>query len=301
MTSTILGSLHTVRDFIRFAVSRFNEAGVHYGHGTTNAYDEAVYLVLYALHLPPDSLEPYLDARLTRPERAAILRVIERRIQERIPAAYLTQEAWLQGYKFFVDERVIVPRSFIAELLSENLAPWVLDPETIVDVLDVCTGSGCLAILAAQAFPNAKITALDISPQALQVAERNVADYGLQERIKLVESDVFSQVGNKKFDVILSNPPYVPAASMATLPAEYRAEPALALAAGEDGLAVIHRLIREGTRYLNNNGLLVVEVGHERHAVEAAYPKLSLTWVTTSGGDDQVFILQSDRESAQHL
>lgn len=297
---TARAELRTVRDVLRFAVSRFQEAGLHYGHGSQNAWDEAAYLVLHALHLPLDVLEPYLDARLLEPERAAALKLIERRVKERLPAAYLTQQAWLQGCPFFVDERVIVPRSFIAELLAEHsLAPWLPEAEQVTSVLELCTGSGCLAILAAQAFPNAKITALDISPAALEVAQRNVADYQLQSRIDLRASDLFARVPKKKFDLIIANPPYVPAASMAILPAEYRAEPLLALEGGEDGLNLVRPLLEQAAAFLKKNGVLVVEVGNERTAVENAYPDLPFTWLSTSGGDDAVFLLaQTDLAQA---
>ncbi len=201
--------LFTVRDLLRFGVSRFNEARLFFGHGTTNAYDEAAYLILHNLHLPLDTLEPFLDARLTADELESVLNVLERRVNERLPAAYLTHEAWLGDFRFYVDERVIVPRSFIAELLREQLAPWVEDPETVTSALDMCTGSGCLAILMAHAFPNADIDAADISPDALEVARRNVSDYGLEEQIRLVQSDMFSNLGEQQYDVIISNPPYV--------------------------------------------------------------------------------------------
>jgi ribosomal protein L3 glutamine methyltransferase len=282
--------LRTVRDLLRFAVSRFQQAQLHYGHGTSNAYDEAAYLILHTLHLPIDSLNPYLDARLTESEREAIVQVLERRVKERIPAPYLTQEAWLQGYAFYVDQRVIVPRSFIAELLLDQLAPWVQDPHQVGQILELCTGSGCLSIIAAEVFPNAKIIAADISPAALEVARKNVDTYGLQQRIRLLESDLFTQVPKKKFDLILVNPPYVPAASMDALPAEFRAEPELALSGGQDGLDLVHQLLSQAGQYLKKNGLMLVEVGHERPAVEAAYPDLPLTWLSTSAGDDMVFM-----------
>lgn len=286
--------LRTVRDLIRFAVSHFNAAALHFGHGTTNAYDEAVYLILHSLHLPVDSLTPYLDARVTSSEREAVLSLIQRRIEERIPAAYLTHQAWLQGYPFYVDERVIVPRSYIAEWLVEAGAPWITAPEKVTQVLELCTGSGCLSIIAAHVFPNASLLATDVSNAALQVARRNVDDYGLGQRIRLLESNVFDRVPKKKYDLILANPPYVPSASMEILPTEYRAEPILALAAGQDGLDVVRRIVEDAPRFLKKNGLLVVEVGHERAAVEAAYPHLPFLWLTTSGGDDQVFALFND-------
>ena len=211
-------SLITVRDWLRFAVSRFNEAKLFFGHGTDNAFDEAAYLILHTLHLPLDRLEPFLDASLTQGESEEVQAVIGRRVRERIPAAYLTHEAWLGEHRFYVDERVIVPRSFIAELLPEQLAPWVENPEAVSRALDLCTGSGCLAILAALAFPNAEVDAVDLSADALDVAAKNVADYGLTDRVELIESDLFAALDGRSYDVILSNPPYVNAESVAALP-----------------------------------------------------------------------------------
>lgn len=287
-------SLITVRDWLRFAVSRFNEAGLFFGHGSDNAFDEAAYLILHTLHLPLDRLEPFLDASLTHGESEAVQAVLERRVRERIPAAYLTHEAWLGAHRFYVDERVIVPRSFIAELLHEQLAPWVDDAEGVTRVLDLCTGSGCLAILAALAFPDAQVDAVDLSKDALDVAANNVADYGLAERVELVESDLFAALAGRSYDVIVSNPPYVNAESVAALPPEYRAEPALALGSGEDGLDATRRILAEAKAHLNPGGVLVVEIGHNRDALEAAYPTLPFTWLDTEGGDQFVFMLRRE-------
>lgn len=285
--------LITLRDFLRWAVSRFNQAELCFGHGTQNAYDEAAYLILHTLHLPPDRLEPFLDASLTAAEREALFQILDRRVRERVPAAYLTHEAWLGDYRFHVDERVLVPRSHIAELLiDDGLAPWLDGADAVSDALDLCTGSGCLAVLLAEAFPNARVDAADISPEALEVARRNVADYGLGERIDLVRSDLFAQLGGRSYDIIIANPPYVTATAMQSLPAEYRHEPALALAAGEDGLDVVRRLIAEAGRHLKPSGILVVEVGSGREAVERAFPRLDLTWLSTRAGADEVFLLQ---------
>ncbi len=287
-------SLITVRDWLRFAVSRFNEAGLFFGHGSDNAFDEAVYLILHTLHLPLDRLEPFLDASLTHGEAEQVQAVIERRVNERVPAAYLTQEAWLAGHRFYVDERVIVPRSFIAELLAEQLAPWVEDPDAVGNVLDLCTGSGCLAILAALAFPNAVMDAVDLSADALDVATKNVADYGLADRIELIESDLFAALDGRTYDLILSNPPYVNAESVATLPPEYQAEPALALGSGEDGLDATRQILARARAHLNPGGLLVVEIGHNRDALEAAFPALPFTWLDTASGDQFVFLLRQE-------
>jgi ribosomal protein L3 glutamine methyltransferase len=286
--------LSTLRDLLRFSVSRFNEAGLFFGHGSDNAWDEAAYLLLHALHLPPERLEPFLDARLTSDERRAALRIIERRINERLPAAYLTNEAWLGEHRFYVDERVIVPRSFIAELLREQLAPWIDDPWAVVHVLDLCTGSGCLAILAAHAFPEAGVDAVDISPDALAVAERNVRDHGMESRVHLVQSNLFAGLDKQRYDVIISNPPYVNAESMAALPEEYRHEPELALASGEDGLDLVRIMLKEVGEHLNPGGLLVVEIGHNRDALEAAFPETPFTWLDTSAGDQHVFLLHRE-------
>ena len=201
--------LGTARDILRFAVSRFNEANLFFGHGSATAFDEAVYLILHTLHLPLDNLDPFVDATLTRAECSKVLKIIERRVKERIPAAYLTHEAWLGPHRFYVDSNVIVPRSFIAELLRENLHPWILVPDRVKHVLDLCTGSGCLAILAALSFPQAIVDAVDLSQDALKVAARNVNDYALNERVQLVESEMFAKLKGRKYDVIISNPPYV--------------------------------------------------------------------------------------------
>ena len=286
--------LLTLRDLLRFAVSRFNEAELFFGHGSDNAWDEAAYLLLHTLHLPLDRLEPFLDARLTEAERNTVLHLIERRVKTRVPAAYLTHEAWLGEHRFYVDERVIVPRSFIAELLEEQLTPWIDDPWAVARVADICTGSGCLAILAALAFPEAEVDAVDISPDALEVAKRNVADYGLEDRLELVQSDLMSGLTGRKYDIIISNPPYVNAASMATLPEEYRREPELALAGGEDGLDLVHILLQQAREHLNPGGLLVVEIGHNRDDLEAAYPDTPFTWLDTEAGDQFVFMLRQE-------
>ncbi len=283
----------TVRDLLRFAVSRFNQAELSFGHGSANAYDEAAYLILHTLHLPLDLLEPFLDARLSAAEIDAVLNVIERRAGQRVPAAYITQEAWMHGFRFYVDERVIVPRSFIGELLQDGLQPYVEDPEQVGAVLELCTGSGCLAILAAHAFPNADIDAVDLSAPALEVATRNVADYKLDDRVALFEGDLYAPLAERRYDVIISNPPYVNAASMQELPAEYKHEPDMALAGGADGMDIVRRIIAEARNWLTEDGVLVVEIGNERANVEAAFGGLDLVWLSTSAGDDNVFLIQA--------
>jgi ribosomal protein L3 glutamine methyltransferase len=284
-------NLHTVRDYLRFAVSRFYHAKLFFGHGSSEAYDEAVYLILHTLHLPVDTLAPFLDAHLTPSERNEVLSVIQRRVEQRIPAAYLTHEAFLGEYSFYVDERVIVPRSFIAELLRQSLSPWIADPEATASVLDMCTGSGCLAILAADAFPNAIVDAVDLSPDALEVARRNVSDYELEARVNLIESDLFARLDGRKYDLIISNPPYVDAESVAALPQEYLHEPKLALGSGQDGLDATRAILKHAAEHLTDNGILIVEIGHNRDALEAAYPRLPFTWLDVTAGDQFVFML----------
>lgn len=287
--------LRTLRDWLRYAVSRFHEAGLFFGHGTHNAYDEAAYLILHSLHLPADHLEPFLDARLLPVEAERLAGVLRRRIEERMPAPYLTGEAWLQGYRFRVDERVIVPRSFLAPMILEHFQPWLAAPGEVRSVLDLCTGSGCLAILLAEAFPHASVDAVDLSADALEVAAGNVADYGLEERVRLHRGDLFAPLGNATYDLIVANPPYVNAASVAALPPEFRHEPALALGSGEDGLDATRAILREAGRHLYPGGLLAVEIGHNRAALEAAFPELDFTWPQVEGGEDTVFLLTREQ------
>lgn len=280
---------HTVRTALRDTTRRLETARVSYGHGTTNARDEAAWLVLHALGLPLDALDPHLRRRLNAEEQRRIAALVDERIRTRKPTAYLTREAWLGDQRFYVDERVLIPRSYIAELLRDHLAPWALrEPHT---ALDLCTGSGCLAILLALSFPRVRVDASDISRDALDVARRNVADYELSRRIRLICSDLYTGVGTRRYDLIVANPPYVRSTAMRALPAEYRREPALALAGGRDGLDLVRRIVAEAPSHLNTGGLLVVEVGHNRRAVEKAFPLLPLLWAYTSGGDDCVFLI----------
>lgn len=289
-----LAELVTVRDWLRYAVTRFNRAGIFCGHGVTDVFDEAAWLILSSLSLPLERLDPFLDACIPSDERQALFDNIERRAVERIPTAYLVNEAWLGQYRFHVDERVIVPRSFFAELLDDGFSPWVEDPQTVTSALDLCTGSGCLAILMAQAFPNADVVAVDLSEDALAVARRNVDDYGLNDQIELVHSDLFDAIGDRRFDLIISNPPYVTADAMAALPPEYLHEPHMALAAGEDGLDIVRRLIAEAATHLHPEGILAVEIGHNRDLVENAFPDLPFSWLSTEGGEDMVFLLKRE-------
>jgi len=292
--SSTLHDLETLRDWLRYAVTRFGEAGVSFGHGTTNAYDEAAYLLLHALHLPLDRLEPFLDAKLTLQERAQVVQLFDRRIDQRIPAAYLTHEAWLGDFRFYVDERVLIPRSFIAELIPGALAPYVGDAEAVTSVLDMCTGSGCLAILAAHAYPAADVDAVDISAGALAVAQRNVADYGLAGRINLIRSDLFANLPDKSYDLVISNPPYVTAMAMEGLPPEYLKEPQVALAGGDDGLDAVRAILKAAPRFLAPGGTLVVEIGHNRAAAEAAFPRLPFVWLETDSEADTVFLVKRE-------
>lgn len=283
--------LLTIRDWLRYAVSQFEASDIFYGHGTDNAYDEAVWLVMSALHLPMDTLNNFFDARITSAERSKLSKLLEQRISSHIPTAYLVKEAWLQGLKFFVDERVLVPRSFIAELLNDDLSPWIEYPELVESAADICSGSGCLGIMLASAFPNAAIDVVDISNDALDVANINIANYGLQDQITAIKSDMFTALKGRKYDVIISNPPYVDAPSMEELPSEYRNEPQIALGSGNDGLDHTHTLLREAGHYLNENGILIVEIGHNRDALQAAYPNIAFNWLEVSSGNEFVFLL----------
>ncbi|PKO91843.1 MAG: 50S ribosomal protein L3 N(5)-glutamine methyltransferase [Betaproteobacteria bacterium HGW-Betaproteobacteria-1] len=296
----ITEELLTIRDWLRFTVSRFEDSSIFFGHGTDNAYDEAVWLVMSALHLPLDTLDNFIDARITESERKHLAHLIERRITEHVPTAYLLREAWLRGFKFYVDERVIVPRSFIAELLDDGLSPWIEYPEMIQSAADICTGSGCLGVLLANAFPDAEIDVVDISPDAIAVANINIRNYSLQDRVTAVESDMFKALQGKRYDLIISNPPYVDAPSIAELPMEYRNEPQIALGSGEAGLDHTHTLLHEAASHLNDGGLLVVEIGHNRDALLEAYPDIPFTWLEVESGDQFVFLLTKEQLPLQN-
>jgi ribosomal protein L3 glutamine methyltransferase len=283
--------LITVRDWLRYAVSRFNRADLVYGHGTATAFDEAAFLVLHTLHLPIGQLDPWLDARLLPSERRMLADIVERRISTRKPAPYLTNEAWIGGFSFYVDERVIVPRSYIGELMRDGLADIVSDAGTVGHILDLCTGSGCLAILAAKTFSDAKVDASDISCDALVVAQRNVADYGLQDRIALILSDLFDGLADRRYDLILANPPYVSDAAVAEFPPEYAAEPATAHAGGGDGLDIVRRILSEAASHLIPRGTLVIEVGTGRNILEREYPNIPFLWLDTAESQGEVFAL----------
>ena len=286
----------TVGALVRLGTRRFRQARLVFGHGTTTARDEAAYLALHALGLPLDGGPAVLGRRLSPLEARRVLALFARRIRSRKPASYLTREAWLGDFSFYVDERVIVPRSHIAVLLRENLAPWISSPRTVTAALDLCTGSGCLAVLLAHRFPRARIDAADISPAALAVAKINRTRHKLGNRVRLVESDLFSALGGKHYDLIVCNPPYVTARSMRRLPREYRHEPHVALAGGQDGLDVARNILATAGRYLKPRGLLVVEVGAGRHTVEKAWPRLPFTWLDADGG---VFLLSREQLAAE--
>ncbi len=286
-------NLSTICDFTRWAMTEMTKNDVSLGHGTADYWEEASVLVMRTLGLPFEKLEAFWNAKLTPSEIEEVTENIERRVKDKVPLAYLIHEGWLSQQCFYVDERVLIPRSFIAELLEEDLAPWVEDPESIGSVLDMCTGSGCLAILAAQTFPNAQVVGADISADALEVAAVNRERFGLEDDLELVQSDLFENLQGRKFDLIISNPPYVTEEAMQSLPGEYRAEPALALRAGEDGMDVMRRMMPALKEHLTEQGLAVIEIGDGREAFEAIWPQLPVTWLTTSGGDDLVFVVRA--------
>lgn len=294
MPSPSKPSLVTLGDFFRFAVRRFRSARLAYGHGTTNAVDEAAFLVLEALRLPIHTLDPWLALKPSAAERARLLTLIDARVALRLPAPYLVGAAYMHGVRFQVDRRALIPRSFIGDLLVGGALP-IAAPSRVRRVLDLCTGSGCLAILAALVFPHARIDAIDLSAGALALARRNVASHRLGDRIALHRGDLFQPLGTSRYDLILSNPPYVDARGMAKLPPEFRHEPRLALAAGDDGLDLVRRILAEAPRHLTPKGGLLCEIGRGRKRLEAAYPRLPFLWLDTEQSQGEVFwISRSD-------
>lgn len=294
MTGPAVAELRTVRDLLRYAVSRFSQAGLSYGHGTTNVIDEAAYIVLESLQLPIDNLDPFLDARLLERERRHLADLIERRVTERKPASYLLNRAYIKGIPFYVDERAIVPRSYIGELLFSGLfdprdGSCLADPDAVGSVLDLCTGSGALAIVAAHVFPDANIDAVDLSSDALEVARRNVSEHGLEDRISLFEGDLFAPLAGRRYDLILTNPPYVDAEAMADLPREFRQEPEMALAGGEDGLDVVRQILRAAPGYLAPGGGMMCEIGTGRELLEDEFPGLAFMWLDSEESSGEVF------------
>jgi ribosomal protein L3 glutamine methyltransferase len=292
-----MNSLTTVRDFIRWGASRLGSAGLVFGHGTDNALDESASLVMHALHLGAELPDACLDAALSDAERRDVMALIEARISTRKPAAYLTHEAWFAGLPFYVDERVLVPRSPIAELIASRFEPWIV-PDCVADILDLCTGSGCIAIACAGAFSGARVLATDLSREALAVARINVERHGLGGQVELLEGSLFEGIGERRFDLIVSNPPYVPHAEMQQLPEEFRHEPKLGLAAGQDGLDIVVEILRQSSRHLSADGVLVVEVGCAQEAVMEQYPSVPFLWLEFEHGGEGVFLLEQAQLSA---
>ncbi len=296
VTAAAIAELRTLRDFLRYAISRFEGACLVYGHGTTNALDEAAFIILESLHLPIDNLDPFLDARLLQDERRKLAELIEARVTSRKPASYLLGRAYVKGIPFYVDERVIVPRSFIGELLFTDLFnggsdALIEDPEAVENVLDLCTGSGCLAILAAKVFRNAHVDAVDLSKDALDVARRNVKESGDADRITLYQGDLFGPLGRQRYDLIITNPPYVGEAVMSGLPPEYAHEPKLALAGGPDGLDIVRQILAAAPKHLTPEGGVICEIGEDREILEAEYPQLQFMWLDTEDSAGEVFWL----------
>jgi ribosomal protein L3 glutamine methyltransferase len=287
--------LKTIRDYIRLAVSRFNAAGLYYGHGTDNAWDEAVALVLHTLHLPHDISPAILDANLLEDEKKKLHELIITRAEKRIPVPYLTHEAWFSGLPYYVDDRVLIPRSPIAEMIEAQFSPWI-DADNVHHILDLCTGSGCIAIACAKAFPDAEVDALDISVDALAVAKINVLKHAVEDQVHLLQSDLMSAIApQKKYDIIVSNPPYVSTQEMFDLPAEYQHEPELALAAGVQGLDIAVRILKDAKQYLQPHGILIVEVGNSEYALQELYPDLPFTWLEFERGGGGVFMLNAEQ------
>ncbi|TAK71600.1 MAG: 50S ribosomal protein L3 N(5)-glutamine methyltransferase [Gammaproteobacteria bacterium] len=291
---THYSELSTIRDFIRYATTRFNEAALYYGHGTDNAWDEASSLVLHTLHLPHDINPTVLDAHLIREEQTALLKLIDDRVTKRIPVPYLTHEAWFAGLSFYVDERVLIPRSPIAELIENQFAPWIA-ADHVHTILDLCTGSGCIAIACAKAFPEAEVDGSDVSAEALAVAKINVLRHSLEEQVHLHESDLFASLPKKKYDIIVSNPPYVDAEDFASLPPEYLHEPRLGLAGGKEGIDFAMRILEQARDYLQPHGILVLEVGNSEVALAERLPHVPFTWMEFERGGGGVFMLTGEQ------
>jgi len=293
---TIVNELHTLRDVLRWTISQFNAAELFYGHGNADAFNDALQLILHSLHLPATAFpELFADARLTNAEKQAIATLVERRITERVPVPYLTHEAWFAGMPFYVDERVLIPRSPFAELIQDQFMPWLTDPDSVMTILDLCTGGGCIAIACAEAFPNAHVDAIDISTDALDVANINIKKHDLIDQVLTIQSNLWSALGNQKYDLIVSNPPYVGADEMAHLPAEYRHEPTSALEADDNGLALVEQILFHAAEFLTPEGLLFVEVGNSDLAVMARWPDIEFLWLDFDQGGHGVFLLNYEQ------
>ena len=293
--SEIIQSLHSIADFIRWGASQLNAAKVYFGHGTDNAIDEATLLILHTLQLPVDLADTYLHTRLLPTEKQAIVEILQQRIETRRPAAYLTQQAWFMGLPFFVDERVLVPRSPFAELIEQQFTPWLNEPEQVMTILDLGTGSGCIGIACAYAFTHAQVDLVDISDKALAVAQHNIDQHGLQDRVSVVQSDLFKSLVGRRYDLIVSNPPYVSLEALAQLPPEYQCEPELGLAAGEQGLDSVLEILRCAPEHLNENGWLVVEVGMSEQALISAMPAMPFIWPELQRGGEGIFMLSAEQ------
>jgi len=292
--SELTKELITIRDLVRWGVTAFEKAGLYYGHGMGNALDEAVFITLSTLKLPLNIAESYFDSRLTLVEREEVLALYQRRITERVPAAYLTHEAWFAGLKFYINDNVLVPRSPIAELIEERFAPWI-EAENVDNILDLCTGSGCIGIACAYAFDWAEVDLADISPAAIEIAQKNVDNHQLQEQVTVYQSDLFSALQGKTYDIIVTNPPYVDAVDMSILPDEFKREPELGLAAGEDGLDLVKVILKQAANHLNPGGILVVEVGNSQYALEELLPQVGFYWLEFDRGGHGVFLLTHEQ------
>ncbi len=294
LSAADLDQLHTLRDFIRLGVTLFNREKLYFGHGTDNALDEAVWLVLHALHLSPDFPADYFDTRLTAAEKCEVVALFERRVEERLPVPYLIHSAWFAGLEFYVDERVLIPRSPIAELIEQGFSPWI-ECERVGRILDLCTGGGCISVACAMAFPQTVVDASDLSTAALEVSGINRERHQLQERMNIIHSDLFANLQGRRYDIIVSNPPYVDGRDMAALPPEFHHEPGLALAAGDDGLDIVRRILGQAAEHLNPNGILVVEVGNSQEVLVNRYPEIPFVWLEFERGGNGVFLLTREQ------
>jgi len=299
-TDKLEDQLLTIRDFVRYGISQFNQHELFFGHGTDNALDEVSAIILFALNLPSDIPGHFMDARVVSTEKKTILELFQQRIEKRIPASYLTNEAWFAGLSFYVDDRVLVPRSPIAELINNKFQPWV-DVTRLANILDLCTGSACIAIACAHQFPDAEIDAVDISKDALDVARINIDEYALQDQVYLLESNLFAALDGKKYDLIVSNPPYVDAQELSAMPQEFHHEPEIGLGSGSDGLEITKQILHQAADHLTDQGVLIVEVGVSDAALSEQFPDMSFTWLELEHGGQGVFLLRkSDLQQSQH-